>query len=386
MFPPQSASNADLFYEVCHAGNIELVRQLLPELSSEEFNRQDMYGNTVLHIACERNSYDLVQLLLQSDFGQNPYSRSILNYLGQTPCQCTRSPNIRSLFVTSPSMMNHSISINNILTLYPNNQFPNPTTVPLNDTEVDWLRMYDNATDALDARFLMSMTRSSWTVKTLLRFLMEKKAVDIVASLIERHVTDEKKYKKVMEAFKDYTNTKKPENLLKIYTMDTPLYKALQKENNAFTTLLYMRLDGLKQWSFPKGDLYRGLTEDNPAEYQKILQIYQKAKQSKSHIIETCALQSASLCREVAECFADNINASSYAIFFHFKFPNECPTAINLRGISKFDEEDEILLLPFTLFKIIDIKEDSPKYHIISLENVPVPPATFNIIRRHIQI
>ncbi|CAF1537866.1 unnamed protein product [Adineta steineri] len=345
-----------------------------------------MYGNTVLHIACERNNYDLVQLLLQSDFGQNSYSRSISNYLGQTPCQCTCSPNIRSLFVTSPSMMNHSISINNILTLYPNNQFPNPTTVPLNDTEVDWLRMYDNATDALDARFLMSITRSSWMVKTLLRFLMEKQAVDIVASLIKRYITDEDEYEEAMEAFKDYTNTKNPEHLLRIYSMDTPLYNALRKENNAFTTLLYMRLDGLKQRNFPKGDLYRGLTKENPDEYQKILQIYQKAMQSKSHIIETCALHSTSLCREVAESFADNINATSYAIFFHFKFPNECPTAINLRGISKFDEEDEILLLPFTLFKIIDIKEDSPKYHIISLENVPVPPATFNIIRRHIQI
>ncbi|CAF1432814.1 unnamed protein product [Adineta ricciae] len=161
--------------------------------------------------------------------------------------------------------------------------------------------------------------------------------------------------------------------------MDTPLCNALHKENNAFSTLLYLHLDRLKQWSLSKCEIYRGVTKDNFDDYQK-------AKENTNHIIQICALQSTSLSKEVAKCFADNVNPESYAILFYFKFPNECPTAIRINEFSNFRDENEVLLLPFTLFKIIDIKEDSPKYLIISLENVPVPPATFNVIWRQIQI
>ncbi|CAF1383870.1 unnamed protein product [Adineta ricciae] len=367
----QSISNADLFYEACRHNNIKLVRQLLPKLSYKEFIRQDMYGNTVLHIACENNYFDLVQLLLQSNFGQNPHSQSILNYIGQIPCQCAFSSNIRSLFPESSSMKNHFISIDN---------------VSLSNNEFEWIHLYENATDALDARFLMSITRSSWFIKRLLRFLMEKEAVNIVESLLKHYITKESEYKKAKEIFEEYIKTKNPKHLLTIYTMNTPLYNALHKENNAFSTLLYLHLDRLKQWSLSKCELYRGVTKDNFDDYQKILRDYKKAKENTNHIIEICALQSTSLSKEVAKCFADSINPESYAILFYFKFPNECPTAIRINEFSNFRGENEVLLLPFTLFKIKDIKEDSPKYLIISLENVPVPPATFNVIWRQIQI
>jgi hypothetical protein len=52
-----------------------------------------------------------------------------------------------------------------------------------------------------------------------------------------------------------------------------------------------------------------------------------------------------------------------------FEFPELCPTAINLNKISEqlpalseFEDEAEVLLLPFTLFKVKDIFTD-PELH-----------------------
>ncbi|CAF1232101.1 unnamed protein product [Adineta steineri] len=360
IFPHKLPSNADSFYEACRTANIEKVRELLPFLTYKEFNRQDVYGNTVLHTACKRHDYDLVQVLLQSDFGKNPYSHSGINRSGQTPYQCARSDRVRSLFLRIPSISS-------------------------DDTEFkDWIRIYDSATNASNAIFLLSICQSRWPIKSLLRFSKEAEACEIVGKFIKQHIPNERNLKEAMTLFEEYTRTKNPEHLLTLYTMDSALYTALKKESNAFTTLLYLHLDALKQRCVDKTELYRGMTLTFD-QYQKALEDYQKAKQSKNHVFEICALQSASFDRQVAESYADTENASSYAILFHIKFLDKCATAINLHNISKFPKEEEILLLPFTLFKVIDIEMKSSKYHIISLENVPVPSATFNSIWRHIQ-
>ncbi len=56
----------------------------------------------------------------------------------------------------------------------------------------------------------------------------------------------------------------------------------------------------------------------------------------------------------VAEQYADlqNSDGTQISVIIRFKFIQICPTAINLHGISYFPEEEEVLLLPFTLFKV----------------------------------
>lgn len=70
-----------------------------------------------------------------------------------------------------------------------------------------------------------------------------------------------------------------------------------------------------------------------------------------------------------------------YSILLIFDFPMVCSTAINLSRISEhlpplsqFQDEDEVLILPYTLFQVVNVVEATETEPFsIYLQNVPVP-------------
>ncbi len=62
-----------------------------------------------------------------------------------------------------------------------------------------------------------------------------------------------------------------------------------------------------------------------------------------------------------------------FSVLFHFNFPEKCCTAFDIQDISQFPDEEEVLVFPFTLFKVTNIEQISSEHHIISLTNVPIP-------------
>ncbi|CAF1407304.1 unnamed protein product, partial [Didymodactylos carnosus] len=113
----------------------------------------------------------------------------------------------------------------------------------------------------------------------------------------------------------------------------------------------------LKSRSF-QGVSYRGAVLSDVD-----LSAYRWTYKSKNRIIETCTLQSTSIDRKVAEFFApcDTTQTTVYeqtSVLMIFYFPVACPSAINLsaldgeRSLSNFEDENEVLILPFTLFEI----------------------------------
>jgi hypothetical protein len=89
-----------------------------------------------------------------------------------------------------------------------------------------------------------------------------------------------------------------------------------------------------------------------------------------ANLLETRMLQSMSIKKSVALGFsAEASGKPGNAVLIEFEFPELCPTAINLNKISEqlpalseFQHEAEVLLLPFTLFKVKDIFTD-PELH-----------------------
>jgi hypothetical protein len=70
-----------------------------------------------------------------------------------------------------------------------------------------------------------------------------------------------------------------------------------------------------------------------------------------------------------------------HSILLVFEFPTSCNTAINLSRtsehlppLSQFQDEDEVLILPYTLFKVVKVVEATEtEPFLIYLQNVPVP-------------
>lgn len=111
---------------------------------------------------------------------------------------------------------------------------------------------------------------------------------------------------------------------------------------------------------------------------------YQWVQQNVSRVLETCTLQSTSAKKAVAEEFAGQNKAlDKHTVLFKYSFPEQCKTALalsRLRGnendrcLSDFEQEDEVLILPYTLFQVTKIEIDQKsKWYYISLKNVPVP-------------
>jgi hypothetical protein len=63
------------------------------------------------------------------------------------------------------------------------------------------------------------------------------------------------------------------------------------------------------------------------------------------------------------------------SVIIYFPSPVTCLTAIDLDELSFFPGEGEVILLPFTLFKVasIDQRDEHGDQHEITMENIPKP-------------
>jgi hypothetical protein len=94
-------------------------------------------------------------------------------------------------------------------------------------------------------------------------------------------------------------------------------------------------------------------------------------------IVETRTFQSTSRDRAVADAFADlpSSDGTQISAIIRYKFTQLCPSAINLDKISHFESEEEVLLLPFTVFRVVSIKESTVnmvQQYEITMRNIPV--------------
>lgn len=170
--------------------------------------------------------------------------------------------------------------------------------------------------------------------------------------------------------------------LIRLYTLETRFYRSLRKNPMPLALPLYIRLQTLKHRYF-QGLSYRGakMTDDE-------IEMYKRAVYNRGSLLQTRHFLSTSQQRSVAEEFADLAKGKSGTtrknrIIFIFNFPQQCDQAIDLSrvsdtepSLSEFEDESEILVLPWSLFQVDHVHQESSSEYIIHLTNVTLPRKT----------
>ncbi|CAF4215562.1 unnamed protein product, partial [Rotaria sordida] len=330
----QRQTNA--FYDACQQGDLECARKLLPTMTYEEINR----GGS-------NDERDLC-------------SRWKLNKKGLTAYESGQLNEIRKLFSRpSTSIARRFYDENPMISLQPKSFDTIVNTDTLSTSIPDnWSRGHTNATDAVDGIFMCSLSKAPFLLKKLLEMRTKREAQENFEKLIQTYLTDPKikpdKREKVMRPYDEYKRTNRVELLLTIYTMDTPIYSILKNEANAFTTLVFLHIDQLASKA------YTGITYRGVAMTQDEIDAYRWAQTSPNYVLETRTFQSTSKSKAMAKFFASAASTmDTCAVVFTFIFKEKCITAIDLDQIAHFSEEEEVLLFPFTLFKVEQIALDS---------------------------
>lgn len=357
---------ANEFYQACSNGHVNNVRELLPILSYDEVNYIDpTRGHTSLHAACLNNHHEIVRLLLEN----NVCSRTILNQDNKTAYELTDLTTIRSLF----NRPRHQNGMNRFINTRKNtSSFGLITNNKSLSTRPDnWVTGYFSYADARDAQLMLALSHASPIMKLLLHTRTEHESKKIVQRLIETYIPiTHIQYQRAQKLYQEYLDKKSVEPLLTLYSLDTPFYIALQSNADAYTVILYLYLQKLSHRAF-RGSTYRGMIVSSAD-----LTAYQWAHEHAA-IVETRVLQSTSRDRAVADMFADlpYNDGDQISVIIRYKFIQSCPTAIHLDNISHFGpDEAEVLLLPFTLFKVVSIKEyniNTIQRYEITMQNVP---------------
>ncbi|CAF4219581.1 unnamed protein product, partial [Adineta steineri] len=364
----------DDFYNNCTNGNVEQVRQSLPTMTYKKINHQQKDGNTPLHTACINNHTDIIILILNQ---QDICARTLRNKSGKTAYDCTNSIEIQQLFRRSRLSTierfceNHpTLSLQPILSLDDENE----EKISYEKIPDDWVRGYKNVKQTFDRQFMLALQNAPLPLKTLMELRTINEAQDNFEIFLEKCFQKEPKQRDlIMNEYEKYKQTKNIEYLLKIYTFESAVYKALQQEMNAYTTIIFLNLKKLINRTY-KGTTYRGAQMT-----QMDIDAYKWAEKSQDYILETRLFQSTSITDDVAKIFGETDPTSDkFGVLFIYIFDEKCPTAINLQGISHFEDEEEILLLPFTLFKVEKIVFDKDlKHYDISLRYISSSKKSF---------
>jgi hypothetical protein len=203
--------------------------------------------------------------------------------------------------------------------------------------------------------------------------------------IIDKEITANKhpqsqKANELLNKFINDSDNKSIQHLIRLYTLETKFYSSLKQNPMPLALPVYMSSETLKNRHF-QGQSYRGAKMDDDD-----IASYQWAVNNPGSLLQTRHFSSTSLNRSIAEEFAIGINkagrnAGQNSVLFIFNFPTKCEQAINLCRISneqaclsEFEDEDEVLILPWTLFRIDSVeKESSSSSYTIYLTNVVLP-------------
>jgi hypothetical protein len=354
------------FYLSCCNGDLNSVRELLPILSYDEVNYIDpTTGCTSLHVACWNNCYEIARLLLEN----NVCDRIIRNRNNKTAYDVAASDEIRSLFIRPRQQINE----NRFVHVY-ENQSPFrliSDSVSESARPDNWVTGYFSIAEARDAQLMLALSQASPIIRFLLYTRTERESKILVRRLIDIYIPKtHEQYERAHKYYDEFLRKKSLLPLLTIYSLPTKFFEALGSNADAYTVILYLNLRKLSDRAY-HGITYRGMVIPSTE-----IDAYRWAHRHAS-VVETRALQSTSKNRAVAEQHADPGNGESnkVSVMVRYKFTQICPTAISIDDISQFPEEEEVLLLPFTLFRVTSIKEDNTNVvqrYDITMQNIPV--------------
>ncbi|CAF1434060.1 unnamed protein product [Rotaria sp. Silwood1] len=355
-------------YCACQKGDVNRSRELLSTIPyHKRIWKLEPNGDTALHAAVRAGHASIVTLLFTHGF-----SRISINKENKTAYEIASNNDIRSLFHRSIDESQSRFIDQNI----------NQTLkiLDLNYNTHDQV-VYDNINDAIESRYMAVFNRMPRFLKNIVRTMTEAKSLQIfkmiVAKVQNTYITGTDDQILLKNTFDDFVRTKDINHLIHLYTLND-LYKAIREHANAYTTLVCLNLSLLSERKY-QGICYRGVGMT----IHDVSRFYYAMKTSSS-VIETRNLSSTSKNKIVSSIYSgfgasrlDNL----YSVLLVFEFSKPCSTAIDLTRvsdrlptISQFEHEEEVLILPYTLFKVTRVTEETDiEPFSIYLQNVTVP-------------
>ncbi|CAF1409604.1 unnamed protein product [Adineta ricciae] len=347
---------ASEFYLACRNGDYQKVKHLIANLNYEQLSQIEPNGSTALHAATHNGHRETVKLLLE-----HGCSRTTLNRYGHTAYDEAKTEQMRAIF--------HRPTSQRFVDAEPTQSFGLLSKTD-DDVPDDWVKGYTSRSGAREASLMHAIAQAPLLMRKVLRTRLEEECKEELESFLEKTVgTHHPARAGVINHLNIYKKQKSVASLFTLYTMETPFYGALQNDCEKFTALLYMHLPALKDRAY-QGIAYRGaqMTRDD-------IRAYQWTLAQRGRVLETRTIQSMSKSKDIALRFARNTRKSKpFSVLLIFNFPEVCRTAIDLAKISEFQGEEEVTLLPFTLFTVsnitVDTNDDVP--YRITLQNIPV--------------
>lgn len=237
------------------------------------------------------------------------------------------------------------------------------------------------------ATYLRFISTAPFFLRPLIRFSIQRQCLDHFSEIVEHTIQNNgedfcEELKDLWEKFREKTCMK---SLLRIYTLSRPAMSTIvRNKSSSYASLVYMNLHNIEcqQRAF-NGISYRGeLISAND------LITYCGAK-GKEVLVEMKNFYSTSKSQTMALYYGGNPDENNYKFpaLYVFDFTEKaCPTAIDLVKepvISKFQDEEEVLLLPYTMFHVVNVhKAGYLDYFgcdrwIINLKNITVPKRNF---------
>ena len=353
------------FYHACKEGDIDYVRQHLSTNSHDKIIRQvEPNGDTALHAATRAGHVSIVTFLLA-----NGFSRIAINRERKTAYEIESNDEIRRLFYRSVNELQsrfHDKNADETLSIFNNNT-----------NEV----IFNNSNDTTQSQYINRFNRLPRIFRNVVKAMAETRCIEefekIISDLgfLSNNITGDRIL--IKSTFDDYLQTKNIINLIHLYTLND-IYKAIRSRSDAYTTLVYLHLTSMSKRAY-QGISYRGVK-------MSIFDVsrYYYAMKNANCIIETRNFASTSKRKNVSLIYSahgEALDHNLHSILLIFEFPTRCKTAIdltriseNLPPISQYADEEEVLILPYTLFKVLNVFEATQNEPFsIYLQNIPVP-------------
>ncbi|CAM4939572.1 unnamed protein product [Rotaria socialis] len=372
---------ASHFYHCCRLGSTSSVSTTLEDTASgigetiDELNALQPNGSTALHAATYYGHLEIVELLLR--YG---CSRTALNRYGKRAYEEASTPEMRKLF-DRPNTTNrfHELDPTHTIALYiaeGTNPDPNPNAT------FNYIHFFKSDDEILEYSLNQETTALwlkfyNWFTHSFRSFLpTENFSVD--GFDLQNHadfkqflqsLPDPKMRQNCLKFMNEASRRKSIEPLITLYTSEEAgLYRPLNQQLasspteaqtsphlcDRFVMEFCLKRNELKQLAFI-GTSYRGATlaVADIAVYRSALQ------NSSTPVLGLKAFTSTSIDPLIALSFAmkNPISQDERHVLFVFEVTKASSTIFGIENISIYTQEREVLILPGTLFVVVDVQE-----------------------------
>ncbi|CAF3976393.1 unnamed protein product [Rotaria sp. Silwood1] len=332
------------FYVACQNGDLTTVESLISSMSLKEINRLESNGSTALHAATSNGHTSIILLLLMKGV-----SRCIVDKHNKTPIDYTPTTDVKQLFDRSITAMKERY-------------------IQEDTPQIKWASSRKHRDEVACDNYCEYMRPSALSEIT-------RTVIDHIDTFIHSAGMNQIHYfiEKAIE-------TKDTSYLLRAYTAEIDFYRKLNFQLAALGEDTWSRHmdDQSNKWARifagqiakdPTLDKYRWTGRCYRGMRMTAEELHQYNLNSLNRPYSNLAFLSTSKKRHVAERFACIPSSGKLAAICTYDITDR-RVALDIHSISEFPDEEEVLIIPNMVFKVLAIKDDNPIE--IALQSLPL--------------